>query len=338
MSTGFNEARRISWEVPQCPFRIEATVGVIDEIRLAVVEGFFSVPRGGVEIGGVLFGDRQAHRIIIRSYRRIECRYESGPSFVLSPADREKLAALLQECAADPALKGQERLGWFHSHTRSDISLTAADLEIYRDFFPGPQEVALVLKPAQLQPTNAGFFFREPDGTVYSEATYHEFITDPAFLQSFVPDDIPVTPPAFAEVAVQRKPQLLPLLLFVLLGMTIGTAGVAFWPYVHGSPATPLGLEAAEVNNEIVLRWNRQARAVRNASGGLLEITDGGEKLSQPLAVQDIQLGLATYHRRTDHAEFRLSVQQPQAAPVAESVMVSGPLPDAQRSGPANAQ
>ena len=322
MSTGLQELRRIRWELPQCPFRIEAAVEVIDDIRLAVVEGFFSVPRGGVEIGGVLFGDCQAHRIVIRSFRRLECEYESGPSFILSARDRARLAQLLTDAGTDPELAGQKRLGWFHSHTRSEICLTPADLEIYRDYFPGPQDVALVLKPAQLQPTMAGFFFREPDGSVHAEASYEEFNTDPAFLKSFISEDS-VAPPPFREVGGSRKPALISVLAFLLMGITLGTALVAFWP----SQPTPLGLEAVEVNDAIVLRWNRQSPTVQHASGGILEITDGNEKLSQPLAVRDIQLGLATYHRRTDHAQFKLTVQQPKEKAVAESVVVNGPVP-----------
>jgi hypothetical protein len=322
MSTGFQQLRRISWEVPQCPFHIEVAVSVIDDIRLAVVEGFFSVPRGGVEIGGVLFGDRQTHRIVIHSFRRIECEYKSGPSFILSARDRARLAQLLGDSQTDPELAGQQCLGWFHSHTRSEICLTPADLEIYGDYFPGPQDVTLVLKPAQLQPTMAGFFFREPDGSVRAESSYQEFSTDPAFLKSFVSEDI-VSPPPFREVGAVRKPALLPVLAFLLLGITLGTALVAFWP----SLPPPIGLEAVEVNDAIVLRWNRQSPTVQHASGGVLEITDGSEKLSQPLAVRDIQLGLATYHRRTDHAEFKLTVEQPNEKAVAESVVVTGPVP-----------
>lgn len=330
MSTGFNEARRISWEVPQCPFRVEITVGVLNEIRIAVVEGFYSVPRGGVEIGGVFFGDRKADRILIRSYRRIPCAYASGPSFVLSESDQTNLKALLAECEQDPSLAGQERLGWFHSHTRSDIFLSPADLEIYRDFFPGAQEIAMVLRPAQLQPTNAGIFFREADGTVAAEGSYHEFLVDPAFLNSFLPE--PETAEAHAPElgAAAEKPRAAGppfawFLIFVLIGMTVGTALVAFWPYLHGGVRERLGLEAAELNDEVILRWNRRSPAIQQASDGFLEINDGGQKQGVPLAPRDLQLGVTTYRRRSPRVDFRLVVRQPEKTSIEESVSVSQP-------------
>ena len=43
------------WTVPQSPVTIEYSVQALEEIRLAVTDAFFSLPRGGAEIGGVLF-------------------------------------------------------------------------------------------------------------------------------------------------------------------------------------------------------------------------------------------------------------------------------------------
>ena len=65
-------------------------------------------------------------------------------------------------------------MGWYHSHTRSEIFLSDADLEIHRRFFPEPWQVALVMKPHTFQPTRIGFFFREADGSVQAERSYRE--------------------------------------------------------------------------------------------------------------------------------------------------------------------
>src|SRR5438128_1121615 len=45
------------WTAPEGPLRVTIPATVLDEIRVAVVEAFHSVPRGGVEIGGVFFRD-----------------------------------------------------------------------------------------------------------------------------------------------------------------------------------------------------------------------------------------------------------------------------------------
>jgi hypothetical protein len=69
----------------------------------------------------------------------------------------------------------QQPIGWYHSHTRSEIFLSSADQEIHHRFFPEPWQVALVLKPHTFEPTRAGFFFREQNGSIHSEASYQEF-------------------------------------------------------------------------------------------------------------------------------------------------------------------
>ena len=61
---------------------------------------------------------------------------------------------------------GLRPVGWYHSHTRSEIFFSDADLEIHKHFFPEPWQVALVMKPHTFQPTRAGFFFREADGVI----------------------------------------------------------------------------------------------------------------------------------------------------------------------------
>src|SRR5215510_13488666 len=94
--TDSGNATRI-WKVPQCPFRIEYAPRVIDGIRLGVVDAFFSLPRGGVEIGGILLGTREAGRVLILDYIALDCEHASGPSFVLSARDEEKLRAALAE-------------------------------------------------------------------------------------------------------------------------------------------------------------------------------------------------------------------------------------------------
>ena len=53
----------LSWSAPQCPFPIEYSPRMLDDIRLAVVDAFFSLPRGGAEIGGVLLGRWEQGRL-----------------------------------------------------------------------------------------------------------------------------------------------------------------------------------------------------------------------------------------------------------------------------------
>src|SRR5436190_13388655 len=184
----------LSWSAPQCPFAIEYSPRVLDDIRLAVVDAFFSLPRGGAEIGGVLLGRWERGRLTITEYAPLDCEHATGPSFVLSARDEARLSELLS--SAPSAFPGLEPVGWYHSHTRSEIFLSEADLEIHDRYFPESWQVALVMKPHTFQPTRAGIFFREAGGSIHADAPYQEISIEA----------LPMSPVAAGEAAEMPKP------------------------------------------------------------------------------------------------------------------------------------
>ncbi|MGH9631064.1 MAG: hypothetical protein ACRD7E_22380, partial [Bryobacteraceae bacterium] len=163
-----------TWSVEGHSMRVEYTPALMEDIRSAVVENFLAIPRGGIEIGGVLFGRREGTRIQLVKQRRIACEYANGPSFVLSERDEAALAQMLDKQQQDPEMGGLEPVGWYVSHTRGELSLSAHDLRIYNRYFPESWQATLVLKPAKVGHTRGGFFFRERDGSVRAEAPYRE--------------------------------------------------------------------------------------------------------------------------------------------------------------------
>jgi proteasome lid subunit RPN8/RPN11 len=171
METG-TDSEPVTWSVPECPFTIEYSPRVLDDIRLGVIDAFFSLPRGGAEIGGILLGKHENRRLVISDYAALDCEHAFGPSFTLSQSDEAKLAELL-------ASAGGRAIGWYHSHTRSEIFLSDVDLEIHRRFFPEPWQIALVMKPHTFQPARIGFFFREADGSLRASAAYGEIVLKP---------------------------------------------------------------------------------------------------------------------------------------------------------------
>ena len=164
------------WQADGYATRIEYSRAVIEELGIAATDGFNRLAHGGVEIGGVLFGVRNSDSIEILAHRALTCEYAFGPSFTLSENDGRALEDLLASVADNPELAGMQAVGWYHSHTRSDISLSQKDLELYQHYFPELWQIALVLRPYRFDPVRAGFFFRERDGSVYADATRQEFI------------------------------------------------------------------------------------------------------------------------------------------------------------------
>jgi proteasome lid subunit RPN8/RPN11 len=166
-----------TWKAPECPFTIEYSLRVLDDIRLAVMDAFFSLPRGGAEIGGILLGQFMKRRLVIEDHVPLDCEHAFGPSFALSPRDQARLAALLASAEQDPGRLTP--VGWYHSHTRSEVFLSEADQDLHDRYFPEPWQVALVLKPHTFQPTRAGFFFRDTGGSIHGSASYQEFVLAP---------------------------------------------------------------------------------------------------------------------------------------------------------------
>ena len=244
------------WTASGCPFRVTIPVPVLNEIRILAVEAFYSVPRGGVEIGGVFFGVRERDTIHIQAHRPIRCRYATGPSFTLSVDDQLGLSGLLEEAGQDPDLAGMTPLGWYHSHTRSELFLSPADLEIYNEFFHERWQVALVLRPANLQATKAGFFFRDRLGMVKSDAPVQEFkLEQPAFGLTLldphdaaaVPKEAPVVVPAMAvPVAAVPLPATPPPVVALPAVQSPAVAPVAPASVALAAPLSPPASQPAD--------------------------------------------------------------------------------------------
>lgn len=136
-----SETRFGSWSAPESPVSIEYSLVVIEEIRQEVSEGFQRLSRGGMEVGGVLYGSRDGRTVKIQAMRPIACEHARGPAFLLSDQDRASLAEQLQRDSEDPRLEGMMCVGWFLSHTRSEILLSESDLGIYTAYFSAPWQV-----------------------------------------------------------------------------------------------------------------------------------------------------------------------------------------------------
>ena len=52
------------WTVPESPISVEYSLVVIEEIRHEVAEGYQRLSRGGIEVGGVLYGTWSTNRTV----------------------------------------------------------------------------------------------------------------------------------------------------------------------------------------------------------------------------------------------------------------------------------
>jgi len=336
------------WSVPQCPFTIEYSPRVLDDIRLAVVDAFCSMPHGGVEIGGVLLGKYGRGRLEIQDYVPLPTEHVSGPSFELSSYDHMKLAEVLATARGNP--RGGQPVGWYHSHTRSGISLTAADLEIHKRYFPEPWQVALVMQPYERQPTRAGFFFREADGAIRDNSCYQEFAMESLAIGK-IPDAVEAggeaarlePPPAAREVPDVASPlpsfgQVAPKLSYrrqgILLASILAVAMGAWayhtrdlWLPVRVPEVRYIGLNTADADGQLQIRWDRNSPAVRQARAGAVTIEDVGNPQVVELDAAHLQAGVFTYGRKGGKVDVAMTLSLPDGQRVREATSFLGQAP-----------
>jgi proteasome lid subunit RPN8/RPN11 len=348
-----------SWSVDQSPIRIEYSLVVIEEIRHDVTEGFQRLSRGGIEVGGVLYGTREGRTLRILTMRPISCEHARGPGFLLSDADRKALEQRLAEDQRDPSLDGFVCAGWFISHTRSEVNLAEADLDLYNEYFAAPWQVTMVVRPGRGGSMRAGFFVREADGNVNGDQSYQEFNfpdrlagvldhktdrrsgTDRrrGFRRERDESPEPTAPaprretpfPGFGAADPQYLPSPPParkwpwLVVWGVLVVSLAYFGLR----VFNAEAGPLPVSLALVEKEGLLNieWNRTARPVTAAAKGTLAIVDGKETRNIALTPSDLASGRFAYQRKTGDIEVRLTVESADGVTVQEASRYLGQSP-----------
>jgi hypothetical protein len=146
-------AERAVWTAPDSSSVVTYSLPLFHEIDFAVNEGYRKISHGGVEVGGLLFGLLEEDGPRIDAFRPIACDHASGPSFVLSDIDLERLVVQLDTAASDPELSGLKPVGWFLSRTRSPLQLVERELVLFDYFFPEPRTLTVLVKPERFQPT-----------------------------------------------------------------------------------------------------------------------------------------------------------------------------------------
>ncbi|MEO8099564.1 MAG: hypothetical protein ABI811_17835 [Acidobacteriota bacterium] len=163
------------WEVPGKPVVVHLHLDVIDRLSAEVMRGFGAVPKRGAEVGGLLLGTVEVGEFItvkVEDFEQIPCKYQRGPSFLLSEeerADFQQAVAKWQPDASRPVYC----VGYFRSHTRDGLALAPEDLELMEQHFADPKDIALLIKPFATKVSVAGVFARE--GGAFPTETPKEF-------------------------------------------------------------------------------------------------------------------------------------------------------------------
>src|SRR5689334_22004784 len=81
--------------------RVLFSSAVLRDLRARSIESFLALPRRGLEIGGLLFGQPGTAELRIEGFEEVPCEHRYSPSFALSASDRKRVEELLAQRRGD---------------------------------------------------------------------------------------------------------------------------------------------------------------------------------------------------------------------------------------------
>jgi hypothetical protein len=299
------------------------SASLVRELRARAIEGFVSLPKRGVEIGGILFGHMRGESVQIEGFEEAPCEHRYGPSYALSDADRARLSELLAQRQGGGSLPVA---GFFRSFTSREPLIEAADEEFVREHFPHGDFLFLMLQPLSPQSCVASFrLFRE--GELLPESEHPPFAFDPAQMEPgesavtapaaptaptppVLEVPAPVLPPPYrardegprwAEETSERtvKPPArsrwwLPVAICLISGIG-GAVIYELWNVAREPRWVELHLDARPAGRQLDVSWDANAPRAVNATRALLGVTDGGEHHDIELTPAQMRAGKYSY-------------------------------------------
>lgn len=339
----------LGWESPQDGRHILLSEPVVGNLRRLAIDGLIALPRRGIEVGGILAGEPRLGDIQIEAAEEVLCEHRYGPSYALSPSDREALSALL---AARP--EGAPRVvGFFRSFTSRDPIIEEADEAFVGEHFPTGDFVYLMLQPLSPLECLATFRFFH-DGRLMPETEDPPFAFDPSRIPAMRPrvEEPVVEEPVLDQNADRNVEQnaerlLLPpshrarmeaeethqpsaprsrWLVPALICLAAGLAGALIyqtWIAPREPRWTDLRLDARPVGELLEVTWDPQAPRALRASRGLLSITSGAQRREIILNAEQILAGKYSYGPSHGDVALRLSLFKDDRGVAGEMARVS---------------
>jgi proteasome lid subunit RPN8/RPN11 len=319
-----------TWSVPNCPLAIEYDLDILETIRREVSNGFH-VPRGGVEVGGLLLGAYDGKRLRITGFEPVGCDHALGPRFILNENETAALDSQLAAHKGQSAPNGEAVVGWYQSHLRRGLTLSSEDVQIYDRHFSEPWQVALLLRPDPAGGIHARFFIREPgtplgqtpSSTSSRRVERPRLVREPA--QTLPLEAAAGYPPdAMGPAAALGKRGIQNNAVWTVLATMFVLAVVSVFYLRFNFAVTPravelLHLEAIAGSNGLELRWD--PKQLGNASRGRLEIRDGPTVQQVALDRETLGSGRFIYRQKSDVIGFRIEAERTAGVPLEGSAL-----------------
>ena len=169
------------WQPKGHPVKVSLHFDFVDKLLMEIMKGFGSVPRRGVEVGGLLLGKSETRdgllHITVQDFHPVVCEHAGGPSYQLSAKDLQEFGAAVAQWrnAASAESDSISVVGQYRSHTRDGLGMSDEDIDLMDEQLPGDGNILLLVKPFATRVSTAGIFFREGGEFLRTDASYNEF-------------------------------------------------------------------------------------------------------------------------------------------------------------------
>lgn len=359
---GTARVRLCRWDAPDGARVVLLSSNLLEELRHRAIQAYLSLPKRGVEIGGLLLGDvRQDGSIAfqIDGSEVIPCEYRFGPKYQLSETDYSRLSKRLAQHQRDGS---EPVIGLYRSYTGREAALDQTDLELLRNVFPHPHLVSLLLQPISAEKCMARFQFGR-DGEVTADRPYAPFLFEPGQLKVEAqadpkppeaapaaagptarlleppvesPRPVPILPAPYLarrgqwqEGNTTRAPRKSRIWLRVILCVLAAIAAAlvyGFWTLERQPHWAPMGLDAKASGRELLLIWDSAAPVIQQASRGVMSVTDGPAQNQIPLTAAQLRGGKLSYFPSNTNVLFRFLVYDTRNRASVDSLRVANLL------------
>ena len=143
-------------ELTSSPVILQLRLACIENLSFEMIKALKSVPRRGLEIGGILLGRLDAARstIVIEDSEPVESEHLHGPSWLLSARDQ----SVFREAIGQFRNRSSDQLrpvGFYRSQTRDGLDFDDQDNAVAREMFGNEPSVCLLVKPSIREPSEA---------------------------------------------------------------------------------------------------------------------------------------------------------------------------------------
>ena len=333
------------WAAPEGDRRVLLSASLVRDLRVRAIEGFVSLPKRGVEIGGILFGHARGATVRIEGFEEAPCEHRYGPSYALSETDRAQLSEILRQRQGEGSLPV---VGFFRSFTSRDPLIEAADEEFVQQHFPRGDFLFLMVQPLSPERCVASFrFFRDGVLQTETESEASTFPFDPAQMEcvesqpveaaapsrapvpavaaSAAPADTaqlpveeeapPVLPPPYRSRSAptlwgenslrSRSRWWVPVAICLVAGV-LGAVIYELWLVAQAPRWAELHLDARPSGQQIQITWDSNAPQAVGATRALLAVTDGNTHRDIELTPAEVKSGKYGYTPSHGDVELRL--------------------------------